>query len=402
MRSRKTNKWIMLMLLCFLLYGCGDSVAVQNQSESANAAPEESGNSEEMTGAEDSIISAEGEILNVCVWYGPDRDFIQLLSGKTLYPELQEALLEESGLWKEEIKEIEEQGRQVSTTLDIHRADAFALSFVRRVWSIGEDDRSLAYQGCHYDTMTGEELALAGVITDTEGYAAVMAEELAGKYPSLAEQDGLTEVLKESLDNEAPEWTIGYQALTFYLPEELLEEAGIANTSSDENGYYIISVPYDRTLEAVAAECMQIPEAYAVSFETAVLPADESNLSLWQWRTNYDLDGDGLEEEIAVDYTLGRVVGEWQALFSVNGEECLFEGSGEEVSNRNTPYLIIGEDGTAYIALYMQGDLDGSGYMAVAKVSDDEVEPLYQDFTYLDDVRLTDPGEYPDRWNGME
>ncbi len=261
---------------------------------------------------------------------------------------------------------------------------------MRRIWNIGEDDRSLTYQGCHYDTMTGEELALADIITDTEGYAAVMAEELAGKYPFLAGQDGFTEVLKELLDNEAPEWTIGYQALTFYLPEELLEEAGIAGVSSDENGYYIVSVPYDSTMDAVAAECMQIPEAYAVSFETAVLPADESNLSLWQWRMGYDLNGDGLEEEIAVDYTLGRVVGEWQAVFSVNGEECLFEGNGEDVSNRNTPYLIIREDGTAYIALYMQG-LDGSGCIAVAKVSDDGVEPLYQDFAYLDDVRLADP-----------
>ncbi len=141
-RSNGIVRMLLLMLLCVLLYGCGkpdaggeqDADPVSEESEnivevnvSENSGTEnisenniendsalpagDSGHSyyyEYVTGAEDSIISAKGEILNVCVSYGPDRDYIQLLSGKAIYSGLQEALLEVSDLWREEISEIEE------------------------------------------------------------------------------------------------------------------------------------------------------------------------------------------------------------------------------------------------------------------------------------------------------
>lgn len=330
---------------------------------------------------EDSIISEKGNILDVEVSLYDKT--VHILGGEILYPELSDVLESENERWEAELAQLKENDGETDVFVDIQRADAYALSFVRNVRMVRGEERTVTYQGYHYDTETGRNITLSDIITDTEKYAESLADRLKSRYPQLADRDGLEEICETLLVQETPEWSMGYQGITFYFADETLEE------SSDE-GYFIVYIPFAETEESVTADCMEHPADYAVSFETTARIEDTASTRQMQWEVCYDLDGDGSEEIISIEYTVNSiVVGEYQVEIRVNDEIYLFESNGEEVSDRGMPYLIFEDNSLAYVGLYIRGGIDGTGYIVMAEVSAEEIKPICREHLYLHNMRIT-------------
>lgn len=179
--------------------------------------------------------------------------------------------------------------------LHVTRADSNIVSFAADFYSYMGGAHPDTWLECYnVDSKTGREFELTDFVKDMDGLKSLLVEKLLEKYPEIFEDE---ESLRESVEysftptpdydysgNELAtesmgvRWTAGYQGLTFYF-----------NT-------YQLSF-YAAGMQQVTVLIGEVP---GLLFDEKLLPPEEYVTPFVGWYPEYDLNNDGVLDEITV------------------------------------------------------------------------------------------------------
>ena len=105
----------------------------------------------------------------------------------------------------------------------VHRSDELALSlFCDCDTYTGGMRPSRESWSFNFDPVTGEDLRLEDVFTDTSVLPEILDELLREEYPDIPFGDDLPEIIREAIGQDLLTWTLGYQGVRFHFnPYEL-------------------------------------------------------------------------------------------------------------------------------------------------------------------------------------
>ena len=115
-------------------------------------------------------------------------------------------------------------GLESESWVEIHRAgDANAVSvLVYSCVDLGGPHPSYTYTARTFDCTTGNVISLSEAIKDTDMLAKILADELKAGAESEDEFlcDDLETAIRERIDSGSLVWTVDYQGMTFYFPQD--------------------------------------------------------------------------------------------------------------------------------------------------------------------------------------
>ena len=294
------------------------------------------------------------------------------------YPELAAVLKEfsdlQEGYMNEEydmLKELaethiseDESFSPLKSTYDrqVRRADGKVLSIlVDSYYYNGEfDSRSL--WGENYDTETGEDLLFSDVVTDIDGFAQAVENQL---FNSVGEDvfsnNNIIKEYFEMYGADGTHWTLDYNGVTVYFSEGELAGAGL--------GAVNVTVTFAEHPELFNAEYMDVPESYIVA-----LPMTSTFYT--------DFDGDGSCEELTLTDSYDTE-NQFYATLDIYTADVSYTESFWAYGCE--PYYVKTADGRNY--LYFFTELETQMYlyvydissMMISKVGEANVTPFYND-----------------------
>lgn len=229
--------------------------------------------------------------------------------------------------------------------LTLPRADSRAVSILYSMTGFsGGVHGSYYYYSTNLDTATGRALSVGDVVVSMPQLRAALEAALREKYP-----DAGFELMEDALngyfaDPASLTWTLDYQGLSFFFsPGEL---------SDFDDGKMSCSIRFDAYPGMFSGYYTAVPLSYAVPFT--------------QWRCmDYDLNGDGAEDDIHIDCVY--------ADDGVNIEKLTIGVNGREYT-ANTPmtdcaaYTVCVGGGAKSVLIISAQNLTGYGYMSVYRL----------------------------------
>lgn len=229
--------------------------------------------------------------------------------------------------------------------LTLPRADSRAVSILYSMTSFsGGVHGNYYYYSTNLDTATGRVLTVGDVVVNMTQLRAVLETALRGKYP-----DAGFEMMEDALnayfaDPASLTWTLDYQGLSFFFsPGEL---------SDFDDGKMSCSIRFDAYPGIFSEYYTAVPLNYAVPFTE------------WQCM-DYDLNGDGEEDDIHID----RVYAD----DGVSIEKLTISVNGKEYA-ANTPmtdcaaYTVCISGGAKSFLFLSAQNLTGYGYISVYRL----------------------------------
>ena len=266
--------------------------------------------------------------------------------------------------------------------LTLPRADSRAVSILYSMTSFsGGVHGNYYYYSTNLDTATGRVLSLSDVALNMAQLRVVLETTLRNKYP-----DAGFETLEDALnacfsDPASLTWTLDYQGVSFFF--------AAGELSDFDDGEMNCSVRFDANPGVFSEYYTAAPLSYAVPFT--------------QWRCmDYDLNGDGAEDDIYIDreYAEDGVSIE-KLTISVNGREY----TANTPMTDCTAYTVCISGGAKSFLFISAQNLTGYGYISVYRLDRTGaslVGMLYESSLYAAGYAsvcpgvplLTDPGSF--------
>lgn len=266
--------------------------------------------------------------------------------------------------------------------LTLPRADSRAVSILYSMTSFsGGVHGNYYYYSTNLDTATGRVLSVSDVALNMAQLRAVLETTLRNKYP-----DAGFETLEDALnacfsDPASLTWTLDYQGVSFFF--------AAGELSDFDDGEMNCSVRFDANPGVFSEYYTAAPLSYAVPFT--------------QWRCmDYDLNGDGAEDDIYIDreYAEDGVSIE-RLTISVNGREY----TANTPMTDCTAYTVCISGGAKSFLFISAQNLTGYGYISVYRLDRTGaslVGMLYESSLYAAGYAsvcpgvplLTDPGSF--------
>lgn len=229
--------------------------------------------------------------------------------------------------------------------LTLPRADSRAVSILYSMTSFsGGVHGNYYYYSTNLDTATGRALSVGDVVTNMAQLRALLETALRDKYP-----DAGFEVMEDALnayfaDPASLTWTLDYQGISFFFSPGELSDFG--------DGKMSCSIRFDAYPGIFSEYYTAVPLSYAVPFT--------------EWRCmDYDLNGDGAEDDIHIDREYADDGATIEKLtISVNGREY----------TANTPmtdcaaYTVCISGGAKSFLFISAQNLTGYGYVSVYRL----------------------------------
>ncbi|MGI5976338.1 MAG: RsiV family protein [Candidatus Limivicinus sp.] len=227
----------------------------------------------------------------------------------------------------------------------IPRADSRAVSILSAVNKFTGGQYNDYYFRCaNFDTLSGRQLSLEDVMTDTAALPELLAQQLLENYPE-AEFFGLEESLEAYMEDTAAfTWSLDYGGLSFYFsPYELAPYA---------DGLLTVSLSFSRYPDLFSEYYISTPSAYAQPIIAGRA-------------MNYDLDLDGRNDEISTRAAANEESGLIEKLeIGVNGREITVSTGIKDYD----AYVLRAGPGRSYLFINA-ANLSSHGYISVYKLN---------------------------------
>ena len=248
----------------------------------------------------------------------------------------QKALLEENKEYAIDFLENTEPGKAAffsNITPYVRRADTLVTSILTYTYTyFGGAHGNMYCFGRNYDTQTGKELKLSDVVTDTGKLVDAVKEQLDKFYPDI-DYEMFSDLEDVFGDETQIAWTLDYNGITFHFyPYTLTYFAAGSQTVTLSNEEYP---------DILKKEYQVLPISYGVK-----LVRGQSFY--------FDINDDGLVDELIFSYLENEYGNDSFLSVSVNGKEC----KSDYMLYKADAYFVHSATGKNYVYAEIMGDSD--------------------------------------------